>query len=319
MLTEPSTQRFSSADLPERERATVLREVFGRGICNMDIAPLTDAPHVEMELRALPDLNIMWGRNSPHRMIVNHVPNRGEDMFMMSIFASPLQVRHPHAELSLDPGAALIVSTDQGVLAESPTGCRHITLGMPRHALARVIRNPERFPIKSIAADGEALHLLTAYLQILQNRRASWSPDLERAAVSHIYDLVALAIGTTQEINEHDARRSLGAARLAVIKKMIRENLHRNDLSVVQVAAVQNVTPRYVQMLFESEGTTFSAFVLGERLALVDRMLRDARLKDRSISHIALEAGFGDISYFNRVFRRTYGEAPSHRRRGERK
>ena len=84
---KPFGLRFSSADLPQRERATVLREVFGRGICNMDIAPLTDAPHVEMELRALPDLNIMWGRNSPHRMIVNHVPNRDEDMFMMSIFA----------------------------------------------------------------------------------------------------------------------------------------------------------------------------------------------------------------------------------------
>lgn len=319
MLTKPSTLRFSSADLPERERATVLREVFGRGICNMDIAPLTDAPHVEMELRALPDLNIMWGRNSPHRMIVNHVPNRDEDMFMMSIFASPLQVRHPNAELSLDPGAALIVSTDQGVVAESPNGCRHITLGMPRHALARVIRYPERFPIKSIAADGEALHLLQAYLQILQNHRASWSPDLERAAVSHVYDLVALAIGTTPEINIRDNGDSLGAARLAVIKKMIRENLRRNDLTVIQVAAAQHVTPRYVQMLFEREGTTFSAFVLGERLSLVDRMLRDARLKGRSISDIALEAGFGDISYFNRVFRRTYGEAPSHRRRGEEK
>lgn len=283
----------------------------------MDITPLTDAPHVEIELRALPDLNIMWGRNSPHRMIVNHEPNRGDDMFMMSIFGSPVQVRHPKADLSLDPGAALIVSTDQAVLGESPTGCQHITLGMPRQALARVIRNPERFPIKSIAADGEALHLLQAYLQILQNHRASWSPDLERAAVSHVYDLVALAIGTTPEINAHDNRDSLGAARLAIIKKMIRDNLRRSDLTVIQVAAAQKVTPRYVQMLFEREGTTFSAFVLGERLALVDRMLRNTRLKDRSISHIALEAGFGDISYFNRVFRRTYGEAPSHRRRGE--
>ena len=36
MLTGPSTLRFSSADLPGRERATVLREVFGRGICNKE-------------------------------------------------------------------------------------------------------------------------------------------------------------------------------------------------------------------------------------------------------------------------------------------
>jgi transcriptional regulator GlxA family with amidase domain len=62
-------------------------------------------------------------------------------------------------------------------------------------------------------------------------------------------------------------------------------------------------------MLFEGEGTTFSAFVLKERLALARRML--GKLVDRPIGLIALDAGFGDFSYFNRAFRRAYGEKPS--------
>jgi AraC-like DNA-binding protein len=40
-------------------------------------------------------------------------------------------------------------------------------------------------------------------------------------------------------------------------------------------------------------------------------MLTDPRRAGHKISAIALDAGFGDLSYFNRVFRRRYDETPS--------
>jgi AraC-like DNA-binding protein len=40
-------------------------------------------------------------------------------------------------------------------------------------------------------------------------------------------------------------------------------------------------------------------------------MLTDLRFVDRSISRIAHDAGFNDISHFNRSFRRAYGASPS--------
>jgi AraC-like DNA-binding protein len=40
-------------------------------------------------------------------------------------------------------------------------------------------------------------------------------------------------------------------------------------------------------------------------------MLIDPRLTDRTVSSVAFEAGFGDLSYFNRAFRRFYGATPS--------
>jgi AraC-like DNA-binding protein len=39
--------------------------------------------------------------------------------------------------------------------------------------------------------------------------------------------------------------------------------------------------------------------------------LRDPRLADRKVSEIAMEAGFSDLSHFNRSFRRRFGETPS--------
>ena len=40
-------------------------------------------------------------------------------------------------------------------------------------------------------------------------------------------------------------------------------------------------------------------------------MLNDLRYAGLKISVIAFEAGFGDLSYFNRTFRRAYGVSPS--------
>jgi AraC-like DNA-binding protein len=43
----------------------------------------------------------------------------------------------------------------------------------------------------------------------------------------------------------------------------------------------------------------------------VHRVLCDTHHVERPISAIALACGFGDLSYFNRVFRRHYGATPS--------
>jgi methylphosphotriester-DNA--protein-cysteine methyltransferase len=65
----------------------------------------------------------------------------------------------------------------------------------------------------------------------------------------------------------------------------------------------------------EREGLTFSAFILDRRLSRAHRFLSEPRLADRKISSVAFDVGFGDLSYFNRVFRRRYGATPSEIRR----
>ena len=67
---------------------------------------------------------------------------------------------------------------------------------------------------------------------------------------------------------------------------------------------------RYVHKLFENKGFTFSSFVRDQRLACAHRMLSDPRLADHTIGSIAFDVGFGDLSYFNRTFRRRYGATP---------
>ena len=75
------------------------------------------------------------------------------------------------------------------------------------------------------------------------------------------------------------------------------------------------MTARYVQMLFESEGTTFTEYVLAQRLARAYRMLGEPASRNRTISAIAFEVGFGNLSYFNRGVPEHFGMTPSDARR----
>ena len=81
--------------------------------------------------------------------------------------------------------------------------------------------------------------------------------------------------------------------------------------SATVLAARHGITPRYLHKLFEDDAMTYSQYVLEQRLALTCRRLRDPRLAGRTVSSIAHDAGFGDLSYFNRTFRRRYGVTPS--------
>ena len=83
------------------------------------------------------------------------------------------------------------------------------------------------------------------------------------------------------------------------------------ELTVTAIAARHHVTPRYIHKLFEGGGITYSEFVLDQRLARAHRMLTDPRLTDRTIGSLAYDVGFGDLSYFNRAFRRRYHATPS--------
>jgi AraC-like DNA-binding protein len=96
-----------------------------------------------------------------------------------------------------------------------------------------------------------------------------------------------------------------------MIKADILENLSSPELTETSVALRKRVTPRYIRMLFRAEGTTFSKFVLSQRLMHAHRMLLDPVFAGMNISAIALAVGFNDLSYFDRTFRRQFHASPS--------
>src|SRR6185312_5354568 len=157
--------------------------------------------------------------------------------------------------------------------------------------------------------DRGALRLMEDYAGWLL-RAGTIDQQLLNLSVGYVQDLLALAIGPTADFADTARTRGLRAARLKLAKSWIASNSHRRDLSVAALAASLSVTPRYVQRLFESDGTTFSEFVLSQRLARAHRLLCEPQGGATAIANIAYDVGFGDLSYFNRRFRRQFGMTP---------
>jgi AraC-like DNA-binding protein len=101
------------------------------------------------------------------------------------------------------------------------------------------------------------------------------------------------------------------AARRAAILREIERRSADPDLSALTIASQFGITRRYVHLLLEETGKSFTHHVLERRLERAAALLRDPRGRYRKIADIAAEAGFTDLSYFNRAFRRHYGATPS--------
>jgi AraC-like DNA-binding protein len=101
------------------------------------------------------------------------------------------------------------------------------------------------------------------------------------------------------------------ATRLAAALDYIASHFSDPELSLAKVAQSLSISPRYLQRLLESSGTSFTEHVIELRLKHAFMLLTAEDLIDHHIRNIALQAGFSDISYFNRLFRSRFGYTPS--------
>jgi AraC-like DNA-binding protein len=307
--------RFSTDAFPERNRAAMWRETRNQ-IVRLDHAPLTEDHRTDGVGMGLPGLGVVACNVSPIRLArTQEMMRDGNDNIRLVILkqsASSAPVTHLGRDLTVEPGSAVVLSNcDFNAITFTASRSRMLAVNLTRTTLRPLLRDFDAVLAHTIPNQVGALRLLASYIEALLAEPAPPTDELRQLAIAHIYDLAALAMGATRDTAEIAINRGLRAARLREIKSDITANLWRDSLSVGEIAIRQRVTPRYVQMLFEEEGTTFTEFVLEARLDRAHRMLADPRLADRSISTIAFDAGFGDLSYFNKTFRRRFGRTPS--------
>jgi len=297
---------------PKRDRLTIFREVIGRATLKLDLAPLADRPfQADLVAQALPGLVIVSGASANVRAARTRELLDDSDDLILKIFTSGIGVASQRGqEVTLRAGDALLMSAAETSVSATSSLSGFITLPLKLKAVASLVSSPEDALMRLLPGT-DALRLLAGYVKELQDSTQLTTYELQRAVVTHVYDLAALAIGATLDGTALAGSRGLRAAQLAAIKADINTHLADPDLTLTAVAARQRLRPRSLQGLFADHSTSFSEFVLEARLTLAHRLLSDPRWDDRNISSIAFEAGFGDLSYFNRGFRRRYGARPS--------
>jgi AraC-like DNA-binding protein len=305
--------RFSLGNVSAHNRPQVLQECFARLGFTYEVEPLSDATvEADVVLHSWPGLKMAAGRmHGSRNRRTRALTADADDLGLLVNLRGPHLVAQGKHELELGDGdAAFLSCTDPSSLTHRPPG-DVLIFRFPRARFVPLVNHVEDRLMQPISGDTQALKLLTNYADLLWSDRATVSPELQQLVVGHVYDLMAFMMGATRDAADAAQGRGIRAARLHAIKQDIDKNLNQPDLSVAMVAQRHACTPRFVQRLFEAEGTTFTEYLLAQRLERAHRLLSDPRRDGEKISSVAYDSGFGDVSYFNRVFRRHYGAAPS--------
>jgi AraC-like DNA-binding protein len=303
--------RFTSPEKPGRQWLDWYREEFGRHFSklNYEVAP-GSALGLEHVVRVLPGVAVFYGHTSPMR--ITNLPHRAADDDIVLLLPSDnaMSVSVRNSDVALDRHGGAIVANDLPTLVDIGQSYDLMSVRLSRRSLAALVPNLSGLPGRSIPANLQPLQLLRNYVRSLDAVETIATPEAAHLTATHLRDLAALAIGATRD-GAVEAQSGARAARLAAVKADIAANLTGRDVTIDKVAARQRVSPRYIGALFAAAGTTFTDFVREERLAHAHRRLTDPRFSQQSISTIAYDSGFGDLSYFNHVFRRRYGARPS--------
>jgi len=303
---------FSTDAFPERERLAAWRDIFGRTVVNLDIEPHDrDSFRSEATLCRLPGLGVLRARSSAVHLSHSRDLIVDDDLSFMAAPTCKYAASQFGRNAVLGPGDGVLMDNAEVGSMTLAAPSQFTTFRVPRKAIEQLVPNLEAKIARAIPASHSALLLLTGYLGVALDTEALGLANMQNAVAKHVYDLLALALGATPDAAEIARGRGERAARLHAAKAYVMQQFGHRHLSVAAVAAHLGVTPRYVHMLFENENESFSEFVLGYRLARAHVLLIDPRFADRPIGAIALDAGFNDLSHFNRTFRRRFGCTPS--------
>jgi AraC-like DNA-binding protein len=204
--------------------------------------------------------------------------------------------------------AFLILQNEPALVTCSSASFLAVTV--PRSALAPLVNDIEDASMRLVPRRTEALRLLMSYLRLVRENVVLAAPELRDAVVTHVHNLFALAM-TPHRIIGESSLSAVAAARVSAALDYVAAHFQEPALSVVTVAKNVGISPRYLQRLLETSGVSFTARVNELRLQRAFTLLSEARDSAHRISDIALDAGFSDLSHFNRLFRSRFGDTPS--------
>jgi AraC-like DNA-binding protein len=313
---------FSTDTLPERDRFPAFCEEIIRRYTRLDFVMRDKSQFRGMiELQRAGAVDIGYISTTPVDSVRSpNLVRDGDDSLLVMLLGSggAHQTQCEHDQ-RLEPGDIIVCDCgypgEVNVIADT----RLWSLKIPRARITSLLPRAGQFAGAKLNKDSVARRLLFGYLGGSLGIDLSGGERATRLRGEHIIDLVALALGAEGEAREFVEQRGVGAVRRVAILRDIENSIADPNLNTAMIASRHGIAPRYVRLLLEETGRSFSRHVLEKRLERAAALLRAPQHYGRKVATVAFECGFSDLSYFNRVFRRRYGETPTDMRESGRR
>jgi AraC-like DNA-binding protein len=307
------TNQYKGA--PRGHRYEFWREEICRRVCDMDIGPSPNVDVIDMHSRLVNLAPVAIAIASGFSATIGRSrqqANDGGDAFTVVCHAqNPLPFHH-HGRVD-EIGTSDIILGDLTQASGATLGeCREFTaLVIERKALIAISPKAEDLLFRPLRVASEINSMIGRYATLASEAAPRLDAHGRFLMGQHLVDLCGLALGARADDAELARQRGEASARLALMQADILSSMGRSDLNIGMIAFRYGLSPRQAQRLFEQSGTTFTEYLLEHRLLAARKLLLDPDNCWRKISDIAQSAGFADLSYFNRAFRRRFGITPS--------
>ena len=185
---------------------------------------------------------------------------------------------------------------------------RQIIVSLPRSSLNQLVVGMESRMATRVSMDNPVGRVMRMFLESVTSQISQFSAaEMVRLSESAT-NLIALTLGNLQPLDpEHSRCQALTLMR---VKVFVNDNLRDPTLNAQHVALGTGLSARYINKLFEPEGSSLMRYILRRRLERCSSDLLNPANATLRVSDIAFRWGFNDLSHFSRVFRSCYGCAP---------
>ncbi|WP_143198457.1 AraC family transcriptional regulator [Bradyrhizobium sp. AS23.2] len=313
MPTSSPLVRWSTEILPESTRLSTFREEFAGLNLALDVIDHSGGrPRIDITYLPLGTVGVCSIITTPVEFIrhKHHLKDSREQFGLNIVEVGPVQFENAGQEHVYDAGSACLVDRGRLLRVFGPRGASVKFVTVQAAALRSLVARPDDLSGRPVRP-GPALRLLRIYLRSLASFKEPPSSKLASTVAAHLLDLVAATLGPTAEAANIVAERGVKAAKLRAIFAEVSHRSSDPNFDLNNAAQALGMSRRYVQKLLEGTGKSFTEHLAGCRLERAFAMLTDPHHLHLAIIDIAFAVGFGDLSHFNRSFRRRFGETPS--------
>ena len=127
------------------------------------------------------------------------------------------------------------------------------------------------------------------------------------AIKGHLFQFFFLLISNRQKKETSSALQTKSLEKMKTILKYVEEH-YAGHITIDDMAALTYYSKSHFMKFFKAHmGVGFIEYLNDYRLTMSERLLRSS---DAPVIEIAELSGFDNLSYFNRIFKRKYGQSP---------
>jgi len=303
----------STAGIAAPEKFDFWHDVVSRNLVDLDYSLVDRTPFEAMFSGATVDaINVSKIKATAHRVSRSAatISRLGaEAMVFNFVLSGRMTAEQDGRSATIGVGEGVVCDARRAYSLHFDQPFEIACVRLPHQALSHEVAGLQRITATNFNSTTQLCPLVFGYLSELLRRTGSISDGSSRRISNSFIELVAamLAEATQSSPAPISDYRNLVLIR---IKEFVERNLADFDLDPAAVAAALKISPRYINLLLETEGTSLSRYIWRRRLEMAARDLENSDLGSLNISTIALNNGFNDLSHFSKAFRERFGESP---------